>query len=530
MTSIIVKNLYKTAESVCSVAQCSQNSRTLGHASLSALRALGIQACLQRFAIKIAVGLRQFLSPCCLSMVILLFSTAVFPTPLRIVIDAGHGGRDSGAVAGQLLEKDLTLAMSRLLAQELESFPHMEAILLRDDDVYLKLSERVRLTRQHRADAFISLHANAWHHADVHGGMVFTLSPDSANTQIGRWLAKAENHDGMVADALGVSLHDKPNSVHRVLADLSLTAATKQSKNLGESVLAALGEVTHLHSSQPEHANFMVLKSGAIPSLLIETGFISNPQEAQKLQQPAYQRSLMKAVAQGIVQFFAADRTIMAQLPTQAERSLARIDYRVRRGDTLSQIALRFGVSQRDIRRLNGLSGVRIYRGQILEIPQPSSQSPNWYQVAYGDTLSQIAQRYGTSTAKLIAYNNLASMDILAGQQLKIPPSNEDPDTRPWHYRIVAGDTLSEIAQRYRVSTTVLIEHNHLDGRWIHPGQVIEIPQRQDVVFATHKVRYGDTLSEIAQRYRTQLAALQQVNQLADTAIYAGQKLRIPLR
>lgn len=224
------------------------------------------------------------------------------PRDLVIAIDPGHGGRDPGAVGRHGgLEKDIVLAVAKRLHALLEDTPGFRPVLTRDADVFLPLAERIERARAARADLFVSIHADAFRNVHARGSSVYALSVNGASSEAAKWLANREN----AADLLGgVSLEDKDEMVASVLLDLSQTATIESSLNVGEQVLERLGGVNRLHRSSVQQAGFVVLKSPDIPSILVETAFLSNPQEERNLRSSGHQQQLAEAIRDGIRAYF----------------------------------------------------------------------------------------------------------------------------------------------------------------------------------------------------------------------------------
>jgi N-acetylmuramoyl-L-alanine amidase len=219
-----------------------------------------------------------------------------------IVIDAGHGGEDPGARGrGGSHEKDITLMIARRLKGLIDAEPEMRAVLTRDGDYYLPLNARVEKARKVKADLFVSVHADAFIRPHARGSSVFTLS-QRPTSEAARWLAQQENDSDLVG---GVNLDGKDRFLAQTLLDLSQTATTDHSLKLGGAVLAELGQVNTLHKARVEQAGFAVLKAPDVPSILVETAFISNPEEEKRLNDNAYQDKLARAILAGIKRYFA---------------------------------------------------------------------------------------------------------------------------------------------------------------------------------------------------------------------------------
>ena len=220
-----------------------------------------------------------------------------------IAIDAGHGGEDSGARGRHgTREKDVTLAIARLLRSRIDQEPNMRAVLVRDGDYFVPLAQRVAKSRRVQADLFVSIHADAWVRPDARGSSVFALSERGATSTAARMLAQRENESDLIG---GVNLGVKDPILARTLLDLSLTATINDSLKLGKAVLTELGDVNALHKASVEQAGFAVLKAPDIPSILVETAFISNPDEETRLKDTGYQEKMALAILGGIKRYLA---------------------------------------------------------------------------------------------------------------------------------------------------------------------------------------------------------------------------------
>jgi N-acetylmuramoyl-L-alanine amidase len=220
-----------------------------------------------------------------------------------IAIDAGHGGEDSGARGRRgTREKDVTLAIAKRLKSRIDQEPNMRAVMVRDGDYFVPLANRVTKSRGVRADLFVSIHADAWVRPDARGSSVFALSERGATSTAASMLARRENQSDMIG---GVNLGIKDPVLARTLLDLSLTATINDSLKLGKAVLAELGDVNDLHKASVEQAGFAVLKAPDIPSILVETAFISNPDEEKRLKDSGYQDKMAVAILGGIKRYLA---------------------------------------------------------------------------------------------------------------------------------------------------------------------------------------------------------------------------------
>ncbi|MFN9528948.1 MAG: N-acetylmuramoyl-L-alanine amidase [Pseudomonadaceae bacterium] len=291
-----------------------------------------------------------------------------------VAIDAGHGGEDPGAlspVKGQY-EKNVTLAISRELQRQINAEKGFRAELVRTGDYFIPLRKRTEIARKKGADLFVSIHADAAPRASAFGASVYALSERGATSETARWLADAENQSDLIGGAGNVSLDDKDKMLAGVLLDLSMTASLSSSLNVGQKVLSNMGGITPLHKRRVEQAGFMVLKSPDIPSILVETGFISNPNEAKKLHTASHQQALARSITTGVKQFFHENPppgTYVAWLRDEGKIAAGPREHVVARGESLALIAQRYQISLASLRSANKLNGDVIKVGQTLQIP-----------------------------------------------------------------------------------------------------------------------------------------------------------------
>ena len=312
-----------------------------------------------------------------------------------VAIDAGHGGKDQGAHGpGGTLEKNVTLAVARDLAREINSQPGMKAVLTRSSDVFVPLKERYEIARKHNADLFVSIHADSFTDNDAKGSSVWVLSPRGKTSMAARWLADGQNRADLIG---GISLDDKDDGLAKVLLDLQQGWAIQASDEVAGNVLKALAKLGPTHRGYVEHANFVVLRSPDVPSILVETAFISNPLEERKLRDPAHQQLLANAVMAGVKGYFESTPPPGTWFAAQAARrngsglasaggsvttganSIAAIGktsapvhvdiHKVGRGESLSSIARQYGVSVGALKNANQMAGNTVHAGAILAIP-----------------------------------------------------------------------------------------------------------------------------------------------------------------
>lgn len=308
------------------------------------------------------------------------------PTPLPpaisgqrdivISIDAGHGGEDPGALGPRgVKEKDVVLSIARELHRQINAQKGYRAELVRTGDYFIPLRKRTEIARKQGADLFVSIHADAAPRSAAFGASVFALSDRGATSETARWLADQENRSDLIGGVGNVSLDDKDRMLAGVLLDLSMTATLASSLNVGQKVLTNMGRITPLHKRRVEQAGFMVLKSPDIPSILVETGFISNPGESSKLQTQSHQQALARAVQAGVRQFFEENPppgTYIAWLRDNGKLAIGPREHVVKSGESLALIAQRYQVSLASLRSANTLRSDVIKVGQVLQIPSPT--------------------------------------------------------------------------------------------------------------------------------------------------------------
>jgi N-acetylmuramoyl-L-alanine amidase len=291
-----------------------------------------------------------------------------------IAIDAGHGGEDPGAlspVKGQY-EKHVTLSIAKELQRQINAERGYRAELVRTGDYFIPLRKRTQIARKQGADLFVSIHADAAQNTSAFGASVFALSDRGATSETARWLADSENQSDLIGGAGNVSLDDKDKMLAGVLLDLSMTSSLSSSLNVGQKVLQNVGRVTPLHKRRVEQAGFMVLKSPDIPSILVETGFISNTHEAKKLSSASHQQALARSIQTGVRQFFQQNPppdTYIAWLRDSGKIAPGPREHRVASGESLALIAQRYQIGLTALRSANSLKTDTIKVGQNLNIP-----------------------------------------------------------------------------------------------------------------------------------------------------------------
>jgi len=287
---------------------------------------------------------------------------------IRIVIDPGHGGKDPGAIGPNgTWESVVALAVSQRLAEQINKTQDMRAFLTRSGDNFVPLRDRMEIARERKADLFVSIHADALdNNPRVRGASIYTLSDKGAVDEASKRLAKRENEDISIGD---VSLSGKNDSFATLMMGLSQSATNEASLEIGEFVLTELSRVSSIRKKKVQQSGLLVLKSPDVPSILIETTYISNPNEEKKLKDRNFQNKLANAILKGVRNYFLVNPPEDTKFAKNLQNQSRTISYIVRRGDTLSEIADLYSISLSVLRRFNQINGSNINIGQTLQIP-----------------------------------------------------------------------------------------------------------------------------------------------------------------
>ncbi|WP_424121458.1 N-acetylmuramoyl-L-alanine amidase AmiB [Rouxiella badensis] len=390
-----------------------------------------------------------------------------------VAIDAGHGGQDPGAQGvGGLKEKNVTIAIARKLQAEMARDPMFKPVLTRDGDYFISVMGRSDVARKKGANLLVSIHADAAPNRSANGASVWVLSNRRANSEMGNWLEQHEKQSellGGAGDMLANTASDPYLS--QAVLDLQFGHSQRVGYDVAVKVLQQLRKVGALHKAKPEHASLGVLRSPDIPSLLVETGFISNPSGERLLGSSAYQDKIAHAIYEGLRSYFLAhplqtgpkveNRPLLASATSVTSSNASAPDssslsqpgpiettaalggatqiHQVKRGETLTGIAVHYGTTMSALRDLNKLKKDGVWVGQRLKVPAGTSavsrnttakvttaratKRPSRHKVVRGDTLSAIASKYGVSMSDIRTANHMKSGDVQLGQTLTIPQS-----------------------------------------------------------------------------------------------------------
>ncbi|WP_370662142.1 N-acetylmuramoyl-L-alanine amidase AmiB [Candidatus Pantoea communis] len=367
-----------------------------------------------------------------------------------VAIDAGHGGQDPGA-SGQhgLHEKNVTIAIARKLKALMDQDPMFKPVLTRNGDYFISVMGRSEVARKENANLLVSIHADAAPNHSATGASVWVLSNRRANNEMANWLEQKEKQSELLGGAGDLLANSQADPyLSQAVLDLQFGHSQRVGYDVAVKVLQQLRGVTPLHKRLPEHASLGVLRSPDIPSLLVETGFISNAAEERLLGSSAYQEKIAQSIYKGLRNYFLAHP--LQSIPKEENRPLdsapavsvasnpatgtvqytgATQRHTVTRGETLSGIAAKYGVSMATLRDLNSLKRDVVWVGQRLKVPAKSGVSvtaasrPTRHKVVRGDSLTGIAALYGVSPKAIMQANNMKSSNVMLGQNLKIPQS-----------------------------------------------------------------------------------------------------------
>lgn len=463
-----------------------------------------------------------------------------------IGVDAGHGGQDPGAVGREgTYEKDVTLGIARAIQTESRRLKGIKVVLTRSDDRFLPLGDRPKKARAQGAQIFVSIHADAADNPSAKGASVYVLSAKGAGDRAARLLARKENLADLAGDGAGV----KGRGLSAVLLDMSQQYSMGAGRQMAGHVLGRLGEVAPLHRARYGEAGFAVLKSHDLPSILVETGYISNPTEEARLATASYQRTLAKKILAGLQDYLRGDRLPAGITHAVQERPAAKITqpaqwqaYRVRSGDQLLKISARFNTPASLIRAANPSLRKGLLAGATLRIPIKAEDTPapavpavpvkTWdYQVPPGAALSTLAARYHTTPAAIRALNDGLPHGLLAGATLRMPGEAPEDKLAPateqtTGYQVQRGDQLYQLAVRFKTTAAHLRELNAGLPRGLLAGVTIQVPAPPKA--RTYTVKPGDALILIAKQHDTTVDALTARNPVLRRGLHPGMILTIP--
>lgn len=461
-----------------------------------------------------------------------------------VAIDPGHGGEDPGSIGPtKKYEKHVTLAISKKLAANINAIPGMRAVLTRQGDYFVNLNRRSALAREKGAHLLVSVHADAFHTPQPRGASVFVLNTRRANSELAKWVENHEEQSQLLGGAGELLANNNTDrNVSQTLIDMQFQFSQREGYKVATKILNEMGKVARLHQKKPVNASLAVLKSPDIPSVLVETGFISNPTEERLLFQREHQDKLARALSTAIVQYFENNAPEGTLFANQSKT----IKHKVQRGESLSVIANRYGTSVNAISNANNLKSNSLAVGQMLSIPAtnragqvaasgaPATQTKTiTHTVKKGDYLGKVAQQYKVSVAAIKRENNLKSDTLKLGQKLKITvaASSSSPtvQTKTITHTVGKGDYLGKVAQQYKVSVAAIKRENNLKSDTLRLGQKLKITVSvKDIPPRKHTVKRGEFLGKIANQYGVSVSSIRSANNLRSDQLAVGQILTIP--
>lgn len=385
--------------------------------------------------------------------------------PVVIAIDAGHGGQDPGAISlNGLKEKVLTMSIARKLSTVLKQDPGFKPVLTRDGDYFVSVMKRSDIARKQGADILISIHADAAPNRSAAGSSVWVLSNRRANSELGNWLEQHEKQSELLGGA-GNMLANAQSDIYlsQAVLDLQFGHSQRVGYDIAVKILKELQDIVRIHKQRPEHASLGILRSPDIPSLLIETGFISNSVEEQLLSTHDHQDKLVLAIHKGLRAYFQASAVQITEKGSQQAQQTVPL---INRSPPVTRRLIQPGpiFSAKHVPPGNQAAHVLIHTVQL------------------GETLSGIASHYGVSMSVLREMNVLKKEVIWTGQRLKIPASTSfvtsmaEPSVKSAKHIVKRSDTLSSIALRYGVNMSEIQKINELKSAKVQVGQILVIP------------------------------------------------------
>ncbi|PSV23835.1 N-acetylmuramoyl-L-alanine amidase [Photobacterium sp. GB-27] len=413
-----------------------------------------------------------------------------------VAVDAGHGGDDPGSIGPtRKYEKNVTLAVAKKLAAKINATTGMRAVLTRRGDYFVPLGKRSEIARKNKALLLVSIHADGFTKPQPRGASVWVLNTRRANTEIGRWLEQSEKQSELLGggDVLSSNTNDK--YLGRAVLDLQFSYSQKEGYDVATRVLHELRKVARLHKTVPQYASLAVLKSPDIPSLLVETGFITNPTEEKLLNTTSHQNQLANAVYKGVLEYFEAN-------PPEGTLFASRLKgrgskHKVTSGQSLSGIAQKYGVSMASIKASNNLKSTSVNIGQVLIIPG------NIKTASVSTPTKTVSTTSSSATVKPVA------------------------STKVIVHKVVRGEYLGKIAAKYGVTMSSIRQLNHLKSDNVMLGQKLKIAVPAPK-YVQHKVKRGEFLSKIADKYGVSVASIRATNKLRSDKLAVGQTLIIP--
>ena len=475
-----------------------------------------------------------------------LISTTVFAAPQwTIAIDPGHGGKDPGAIGKNLgiYEKNVTLSIARELKALLDKDPNFKGVLTRSSDYYISVPERSEIARKYKANFLVSIHADSSLNADQRGASVWVLSNRRANDEMGQWLEDDEKRSELLGGAGKVLSNNNDKYLDQTVLDLQFGHSQRTGYELGNSILRRFARVTSLSRSTPQHASLGVLRSPDIPSVLVETGFLSNMEEEQKLNTIAYRRRIAYMIYEGLVAYRNGNLKSIAVPPSdeQDSKSTKSNDKNNEKSDRTSDV--------KD-------SGIR-------------------HKVKPGESIGSLANKYDVKVSEIIELNKLKRKELWLNETIKIPDNGkgkkaeepikkEEKNTEKSdrtsdvkdsgvRHKVKPGESIGSLANKYDVKVSEIIELNKLKRKELWLNETIKIPDNgkgkkaeepikkeeknteksdrtSDVKDSgvRHKVKPGESIGSLANKYDVKVSEIIELNKLKRKELWLDETIKIP--
>lgn len=412
----------------------------------------------------------------CFAFLFCFVNFASANTVWTIAIDPGHGGTDPGAISRNLkmYEKNVTLSIARELKLLLDKDPNFKGVLTRKGDYFISVPKRSEIARKQKANFLVSIHADSNLSASLRGASVWVLSNRRANSEMGQWLEDHEKRSELLGGAGTVLSTHNDKYLDQTVLDLQFGHSQRVGYELGSIVLKHFAKITTLNRSTPQHASLGVLRSPDIPSILVETGFLSNPEEEKKLSTIAYRKKVAYMIYESLVEY----RRKNAPQPvknTSKEKEVAHQDkptvqdsgvrHKVKSGETLNGVAKKYGVKASDILHLNKLKRRELWIGETLKIPGEAKTEKTTDKAEKNTTKTEQSTKTQTDKTKESKSNNK-----------KNDKASEKKTDIPKYHRVKAGQTLYSIARDYQIPPAKLLALNpKLKNGKVLTGQNIKL-------------------------------------------------------
>ncbi|MFU2047339.1 N-acetylmuramoyl-L-alanine amidase [Avibacterium gallinarum] len=422
--------------------------------------------------------------------------SSAFANVWTIAIDPGHGGKDPGAISRtqHIYEKNVTLSIARELKVLLDKDPNFRAVLTRKGDYYISVPERSEIARKYKANYLVSIHADSSVSPDLRGASVWVLSNRRANSEMGQWLEDHEKRSELLGGAGSVLASHKEKYLDQTVLDLQFGHSQRVGYELGSIVLRRFAKITTLSRSTPQHASLGVLRSPDIPSILVETGFLSNPDEEKKLNSPAYRKKLAQVIYESLVDFrrrYVKSDINVAKTPTVKESAVKNsneksqtqikdsgLRHKVKNGESLGGLAAKYDVKMSDIIALNKLKRRELWIGETIKIPDngknskaATSKAEPKNSKATSKTENKKADNKKTDKSK----TGNKKADKTANKKIKSENNGKDKTTPKFH-TVQKDQTLYAISRQYNIPVPTLLKLNPKlkDGK-VQTGQKIQL-------------------------------------------------------